>query len=60
MNESLFEDKKINSYLARNLKDFMKLLKNLKKDIANKKFIFNSDLLEKRSKLRQLFEKEKI
>ncbi|MAR57412.1 MAG: DNA polymerase III subunit delta [Rickettsiales bacterium] len=59
MNESLFEDKKI-IHISRVTSKIYEIIKELiSKDIANKKIILNSDLLEKRSKLRQLFETEK-
>ena len=59
MNESLFQDKKI-IHISRVTSKIYEIIKELiSKDIANKKIILNSDLLEKRSKLRQLFETEK-
>ena len=59
LNESLFEDKKI-IHISRVTSKIYEIIKELiSKDIANKKIILNSDLLEKRSKLRQLFETEK-
>ena len=59
LNESLFEDKKI-IHISRVTSKIYEIIKELiSKDIVNKKIILNSDLLEKRSKLRQLFETEK-
>ena len=59
MNESLFEDKKI-IHISRVTSKIYEIIKELiSKDITNKKIILNSDSLEKRSKLRQLFETEK-
>ena len=59
LNESLFEDKKI-IHISRVTSKIYEIIKELiSKDITNKKIILNSDLLEKRSKLRQLFETEK-
>ena len=59
LNESLFEDKKI-IHISRVTSKIYEIIKELiSKDITNKKIILNSDSLEKRSKLRQLFETEK-
>ena len=59
LNESLFESEKIIqvSRVTSKLFDIIKELAS--KKIYNKKIIFNSDILEKRSKIRQLFEAEK-
>ena len=58
LNDSLFEKQKIIevSRVTAKLYEIIKDLINRK--IYNKKIIFNSELLEKRSKIRQLFEKE--
>ena len=59
LNESLFEKEKIIqiSRVSSKLYDIIKELYN--KNIYNKKIILNSDVLEKKSKIRQLFELEK-
>jgi len=59
LNESLFEKEKIIqvSRVTSKIYDIIKELFN--KKIHNKKIILNSDLLEKKSKIRQLFEVEK-
>tara|TARA_Y100000590_G_scaffold159731_1_gene183239 strand:+ start:1858 stop:2853 length:996 start_codon:yes stop_codon:yes gene_type:complete len=59
LNESLFEKEKIIqiSRVSSKLYDIIKELYN--KNIYNKKIILNSDVLEKKSKIRQLFEVEK-
>ncbi len=58
-NESLFGEKKI-IQVSRVTSKLYEIIKELKgKNIHDKKIIFNSGPLEKKSKIRQLFEKEK-
>ena len=59
MNKSLFEDNKL-IIISRTTDKIFNLVKEIKKIKIDKiKIIFNSDNLEKKSKLRNLFEKEK-
>jgi len=59
LNESLFEEKKI-IIVSRITSKFYEIIKDLtEKNLSNKKIILNSNILEKKSKIRQLFEKEK-
>ena len=59
LNESLFENKKI-ILVNRVTSKLYETIKELtSKKIYNKKIIFNSGLLEKKSKIRQLFETDK-
>ena len=59
LNESLFDDQKI-IYISRvSAKLFEIISQIICKNIQSKKIIFNSDVLDKKSKIRQLFEKEK-
>ena len=58
-NESLFTSEKI-IQVQRVTSKFFEIIKELtEREINNKKIILNSGLLEKKSKIRQLFEKEK-
>jgi len=59
INESLFESQKIIQVSRVTSKLFDIISELTKKKIYNKKIIFNSNILEKRSKIRQLFEVEK-
>ena len=46
--------------VSRMTSKFYEIIKEiLKKNLSNKKIILNSNILEKKSKIRQLFEKEK-
>ena len=58
LNESLFEEKKIILVSRVTSKLYGTICELLSKDIHNKKIIFNSGTLEKKSKIRQLFEKD--
>tara|TARA_Y100000590_G_scaffold250639_1_gene281532 strand:- start:3558 stop:4553 length:996 start_codon:yes stop_codon:yes gene_type:complete len=59
LHESLFESEKI-VQISRVTSKLFEIIKELtEKKIYNKKIILNSDLLEKKSKIRQLFETEK-
>ena len=59
INKSLFEDNKL-IIVSRTSEKIIKLVNEiLERKIENIKIIFNSDNLEKKSKLRALFEKEK-
>ena len=59
LNESLFESEKIIQVSRVTSKLFDIITDLTSKKIYNKKIIFNSNILEKRSKIRQLFETEK-
>ena len=59
LNESLFESEKIIQVSRITSKVFDIITELTKKKIYNKKIIFNSNILEKKSKIRQLFETEK-
>ena len=59
LNESLFESEKIIQVSRVTSKLFDIIADLTSKKIYNKKIIFNSNILEKRSKIRQLFETEK-
>jgi|TARA_B100000929_G_scaffold286131_1_gene270734 DNA polymerase-3 subunit delta len=59
LNESLFESEKIIQVSRVTSKLFDIITELTSKKIYNKKIIFNSNILEKRSKIRQLFEAEK-
>ncbi len=59
LNESLFEQEKIIIVNRVTTKLLGTIKKILAKNVFNKKVIFSSGLLEKKSKIRQLFEKEK-
>ena len=59
LNESLFESEKIIQVSRVTSKLFDIITDLTSKKIYNKKIIFNSNILEKKSKIRQLFETEK-
>ena len=59
LNESLFSNKKFILISRVTTKMYEIVTELLNKEIYNKKIIFNSAALEKKSKIRQLFEKEK-
>ncbi len=59
LNESLFEKKKL-IIISRVTAKLYEIIKDLSdRKVNDKKFIFNSKTLEKKSKIRQFFEKEK-
>ena len=59
MNKSLFEDEKL-LIISRTTEKILKIVNELiERNIEKVKIVFNSDSLEKKSKLRNLFEKEK-
>ena len=59
LNESLFEEKKI-IIVSRVTSKLFEVIKDLiDKNINNQKIIFNSGVLDKKSKIRNLFEKDK-
>ena len=59
MNKSLFEDEKL-IIISRTTEKILKIVNELiERNIEKIKIVFNSDSLEKKSKLRNLFEKEK-
>ena len=59
MNKSLFEDEKL-IIISRTTEKILKIVNELiERNIEKVKIVFNSDSLEKKSKLRNLFEKEK-
>jgi len=59
MNKSLFEDEKL-LIISRTTEKILKIVNELiERNIEKVKIVFNSDILEKKSKLRNLFEKEK-
>ena len=59
LNDSLFDNKKIIIISRTTSKSYEIVEDLLKRNIQNKKIIFNSGPLEKRSKIRQVFEKDK-
>ena len=60
INKSLFENHKL-IIISRTSEKIIKLVNEiLERNVENIKIILNSDNLEKKSKLRALFEKEKI
>ena len=59
LNESLFESKKIIIVSRISSKIHEVIIELIKKEIYEKIIIFNSGILEKKSKIRQLFEKDK-
>ena len=58
LNESLFETKKLILISRVTSKFYETVMELLNKEIHNKKIILNAAVLEKKSKIRQLFEKE--
>ena len=59
MNKSLFDDEKL-LIISRTTEKILKIVNELiERNIEKVKIVFNSDILEKKSKLRNLFEKEK-
>ena len=59
LNDSLFDNKKIILISRTTSKSYEIAEDQLKRNVENKKIIFNSGPLEKKSKIRQMFEKEK-
>ncbi len=59
LNESLFESKKIIIVLRVTSKLFEIIKDLIEKKVENKKIIFNAGILDKKSKIRNLFEKDK-
>ncbi len=59
LNDSLFASEKI-IHISRITSKIYEIIKDItSREITNKKIIFNSSLLDKKSKIRQLFEKQK-